>query len=143
MDSPAALLQAAIAEGALELVDAPGSHHCEGGTHSRLADGRALCWRPELHANTIGYAVDAEIAAQPLPPALLARLGAPRDGEPVTFWEAWTRAEVCAKLFDVPILVWITRHGLPASSPVRRGPETVHYATAGVGDLVVTYGLRT
>lgn len=60
--------------------------------------------------------------------------------EPEAFWRAWTRAEVSAKLLDVPILTWLTRWGLQLDdTPRARGIET-HLVR--IGDLVVCFGRR-
>lgn len=53
--------------------------------------------------------MDAELGAQDVPPALARRFGV---ADPDAFWPAWTRAEVAAKLADVPILAWLQRHEL-------------------------------
>lgn len=81
------------------------------GVHSYAADGRRACWQGEGEA-----AIDAELAAQPVPPALAARF--PRHASPAVFWPAWTRAEALAKLAGVPILLWLRQHGLDADAPV-------------------------
>jgi hypothetical protein len=70
-------------------------------TRSRLADGRVVGWYGDA-----SFVVDAEIAGQPIPPALAARFG----GE--GFWERWTAAECAAKAYDVPIALWLREHGL-------------------------------
>ncbi|HEY5183617.1 MAG TPA: hypothetical protein VIM19_01650 [Actinomycetes bacterium] len=54
------------------------------------------------------------------------------------FWAAWTRAEVCAKLTDTPILVWVQRHGLRA--PLDLPVQVVH---AELDGLTVCFGART
>lgn len=59
-------------------------------------------------------AVDAERADQAVPPALARRTGIP---DPATFWPAWTRAEVVAKLTGEPILLLVRRAGLPLDVP--------------------------
>ena len=138
MTEPEAALVGAIGA-ALEITDADGSHQCHLGTHSRVADGRQLCWRPSK-LRSASFAVDAEIITQPVPPALRARLAA--AVETAEFWRRWTRAEVCAKLFDVPIVVWVRRHGLPDQSLTRLGGQRVHLVTTAVDDLAVTYGMR-
>lgn len=73
---------------------------------SHLADGLVVSWLPSMPAAR--YAVDAEYADRPVPATLARRYGT------TDFWTRWTRAEVCAKLTDTPILLWLTRHGLPA-----------------------------
>lgn len=99
-------------------------------TRSRLADGReVVCDRVAPDGRAV--ACDAELVAPP-PPRLAAALGV-RD--PRAFAAAWTRAECCAKLHDVPMLVWLRRHGLAPAADVEL--ETTE--TAGV---VVTVGVR-
>jgi hypothetical protein len=72
-------------------------------TRSHLADGRVVGWYGED-----GHVIDAELAAQPVPPALAARYG-PHD-----FWGRWTRTECAAKSAGVPIALWLAEHGLDA-----------------------------
>lgn len=98
--------------------------------HTYVADGRRLCWRPDVDAD---LAVDAEMAGRPAPEALRRRWDGPDEG----FLPAWTRAEVCAKLTDTPILVWVHDRGLDA--PLPDGVQTHH---AVLGDLVVCFGVR-
>lgn len=85
-------------------------------TRSHLADGRVVGWYGDP-----AYVVDAELADQPVPPALAARHGT-HD-----FWGRWTRAECGAKLADVPITLWIAAHGLTAGDH-----ETSTVSWAGV-----------
>lgn len=70
-------------------------------TRSHLADGRVIGWFGDP-----GIVIDAELTGSPIPPALAARYG--RED----FWPRWTRAEVAAKLADVPIILWVRQHGL-------------------------------
>lgn len=81
--------------------------------------------------------MDAERAAQPVPSALSRRLDA---GDPVAAWGAWTRAEVCSKLLDVPVLVWLTGAGWPAAGVAVHGGRTVEVATVRCGDVVCSFG---
>ncbi len=74
-------------------------------TRSHLADGRVVGWYGDP-----GVVIDAEIAAQPVPPALAARYGTD------DFWGRWTRAECGAKRDDVPISIWLAEHGLDGPS---------------------------
>lgn len=83
-----------------------------GGIRSYLSDGRVVRWRPAAHGV---WAIDAELSGRPVPPALAAATGIHRSAD---FWPAWTRAECAAKLLDVPILVWVRRHGL-SPGPLR------------------------
>lgn len=73
---------------------------------SYLPDGRVVSWRGPGQG-----VLDAELADQPVPRALAARYGA-HD-----FWVRWTRSEALAKLADVPIVVWLRKHGLDAQPP--------------------------
>lgn len=79
-----------------------------------------------------GDAVDAEIAAQPVPPALARRTGI---SDPAIFWPAWTRAEVVAKLTGEPILLLLKRAGLPVEIP-----EGIEVSTIEREDLVISLG---
>jgi hypothetical protein len=53
-----------------------------------------------------GVVIDAELSDRQPPASLVRRHGAER------FWERWTAAECRAKLADVPIIMWLHRHGL-------------------------------
>ena len=100
------------------------------GVRSHLADGRMVSWCPPLPPG-LRLAVDAEIANQPVPPALGRRFGIDR---PEVFWPRWTTVEVACKLLDVPILVWLSGRGL------RVDPGLVRTATFRIDDLLVTVG---
>jgi hypothetical protein len=137
MDDLARRLRLAVDRSPLETSVAGGLHSCRGGTHSRLADGRRVCWSPDGLGDGVGFAIDAELAGQAVPPALGRRTG---TLDPEWFWPAWTRAEVGAKLFDVPILVWFT-----TIAPDRRdagASDEVAVLTTLTDGLVVSYGLR-
>jgi hypothetical protein len=74
-------------------------------TRSHTADFRTVGWYgPPLAGHRL--AVDAEVNAGAVPPALGERFGT------ADFWARWTRAESLCKAFDVPIAVWLRRHGL-------------------------------
>jgi hypothetical protein len=105
-------------------------------TRSYLADGRRITWLLPTSADPVArrWAIDAEIAAQPVPPALAARTGI-RD--PDEFWCRWTATEVACKLFDVPIMAWIKRHGLVVRA------VGLHIATFRYDDLIVSIGTPT
>jgi hypothetical protein len=112
------------------------------GVRSHLADGRTVTWEPS--PGTPGRAaVDAELADQDVPRALGARFPA-EAADPRAFWRSWTRAETLAKLAGVPILVWLTRHGLQpcadGSCACRRAALTTTVIAAGGTDVVVTCG---
>jgi hypothetical protein len=100
------------------------------GARSHLADGRVVSWCPPLPPG-VRFAVDAEIADQPVPPALARRFGIDR---PETFWPRWTAVEVACKVLDVPIMVWLSQRGL------RVDPGLVRTATFRTADLLVTVG---
>lgn len=94
--------------------------------HSWTADGRRVCWRPDLAA-PVRIAVDAEVVDQPVPAALGRRHLVPAP----QFWRDWTAAEVSAKLTDTPILLWLQDHGFTALEGIR---------TERVDDLVISTG---
>ena len=108
----------------------PGEH-AAGEARSYLADGRLVRWRPSAPAG-LRVAVDAELAEQPVPPALARRFGA---SEPSDFWTRWTRVEVCCKLLDIPVLEWLTTRGLDADV------AEVALHTQALDGVVVTCGL--
>lgn len=115
-------------------------HTCVGGTHTRLSDGRQLCWAPSVALAGSRYAADAELLAQAVPRALGRRSGV---SDPTQFWRLWTRAEARAKLRDVPILEWIATvdwtHDADRRDESHPGAGMVEVVTV-VGDgLVVSY----
>jgi len=75
---------------------------------SYLDDGRQVTWelakRPHRR-----IACDAERLDQAVPRTLRHKFGV---SDPESFFASWTRAEVSAKLSDIPILVWLQLHGL-------------------------------
>lgn len=110
-------------------------HACAAGTHSRLSDGRTLCWQPGDSARA-GHAVDGELADQAVPDVIARRLG-PGVDDP---WGRWTRAEVCAKLADVPILVWITTRDWPPAGDVEVDGTRIRLVTHQVAGVVISLG---
>ena len=88
-------------------------------TRSHVGDGRVVGWY-----GAPGTVVDAEIR-EATPPARLAA----RFGEE-DFSARWTRAECAAKLADVPMHLWLRRHGL--------GTAGARVATIEVADLVIS-----
>ncbi|MFC7491568.1 MULTISPECIES: hypothetical protein [unclassified Knoellia] len=122
------------------VVEPAASHTCTGGAHSRLADGRIVCWSPPAHEGQT-RAVDAEIAAQPVPTHLRRRWRGLWDAHD-SFWSAWCATEICAKLGEVPIIVLAAR-GPVGASPVTIDGREVTYAVRQEGDLVVAYGVST
>lgn len=109
-------------------------HSCVGGVHTHTADGRLLCWRTTGLTRLL-RAVDAEVCHQPVPPALARR--APNLSAD-QFWVRWTRAEVRAKLHDVPIITWITTVSWQTDGDLDPPADLV---TVRDSDLVVSYGL--
>ncbi|WOP19832.1 hypothetical protein [Raineyella sp. LH-20] len=105
-------------------------------TRTHLPDDTVLSWRPADLSGIARYALDAEYADRPVPVALARRFG----GE--DFWARWTRAEVCAKLTDTPILVWIRLHGLPTDPAAGTGlrVHTLDLATPGGRTIRVSTG---
>ncbi len=112
------------------------------GARSYLADGRTVVWEPPPEVPR-RIAVDAELADQAVPRALGARFPA-EAADARAWWRSWTRAETLAKLADVPILVWLTRHGMQpcadGSCVCRRASLTTTVIAAGGTDVVVTCG---
>ena len=112
-----------------------GRHTCSERTHSRLADGRLLCWRLPARAGLV-RAIDAELARQRVPPALARRAA---TDDPDVFWLLWTRAEVRAKLHGIPIVVWLGRVDWAADDELEASLAVVTVIADGV---VLTYGVR-
>lgn len=136
-------------------------HECLRGTHSRVADGRLLCWDPWEILDDGGrapdgprrwVALDAEqVGARP--PRAIARLAG--DPDATRFWWLWTRAEARAKIRDVPILTWLRTTdwqsdgdiaaadavGLRVALPHRgAGPDAaVAVNTRVCGDLMISW----
>ena len=104
--------------------DEPGSV-----TNSHLADGRRLGWHGPVPAGG-ALAIDAEITAAPVPPALARRFGTDR------FWARWTRAEALCKLADLPMLAWVGHRGLDSPDP-----PGVRCRTLLLADLTVTVAI--
>lgn len=122
------------------VIERAADHTCTSGTHSRVADGRIVCWSPP-RTNDEAYAVDAEIASQPRPPRLEVRWRGRWDAHD-DFWGAWCASEVCAKLWNIPIVVLAARSPVGVS-PVTHAGQTVTYAVRAEGDLVVAFGILT
>jgi hypothetical protein len=87
----------------------------------------------------VRFAVDAELAAQPVPHHLERRWRG-RWGGHSSFWDAWCASEVCAKLADVPIVV-LAAAGPVGCSPVTIDRHTVTYAVEHHDDMVLAYGV--
>lgn len=101
-----------------------------GRARSHLGDGRSASWSPPA-VGRASVAVDAELANRAVPAALAGRFGV---GDPEEFWPLWTQLEVCCKLLDVPVVLWLGTRGL-APHPA------VAMRTLQIGDLIVTCGL--
>ena len=90
-------------------------------TRSHVGDGRVVGWYGDP-----GAVVDAEIRDAAPPAHLASRFGAE------DFLARWTRAECAAKLADLPMHLWLRRHGL--------GTAGAEVETFEVADLVVSIG---
>jgi hypothetical protein len=102
-------------------------------SRAHLADGRVVAGVSPSGGLPGTLAIDAELASQRPPPALARRFGPLHDEE---FWRRWTQVEVACKLLDVPVLVWLRRHGLDATPA---GVDLHTYVEAGI---VVTVGVH-
>jgi hypothetical protein len=96
---------------------------------SHLADGRVVRWHPP---DGRSWAIDAEIATQPVPVALARRSGI---DDPERFWPRWTALETVCKLLDEPIYLRLRRLGLDGGV----APGIVTW-TRRYRDIVVTIG---
>lgn len=118
-------------------------------TRLRLADADASAAFTRSHTSdfrTVGWygspppgwelAIDAEVTDAAVPAALAARYG--RD----SFWPRWTRAESLSKLFRMPIVLWLRRHGLrvPANVPAVWRTLTIADLTVCVACVPATTG---
>jgi hypothetical protein len=100
-------------------------------SRSYLADGRVVRW----HApDDRPWAIDAELASQPVPPALARRTG---TGDPGAFWPRWTALETVCKLLDEPVHLRLRRLGLDGGRA--DGITTWTLAYSGV---IITIGNR-
>ena len=97
-------------------------------TRSHLPDGRCVGWYGPVPAS--GVAIDAELDVEP-PATLVARYG--RDD----FWARWTVVECAAKLEDVPVAMWVRRHGLAVPPGLLHARTLRPAALAGDGPAVV------
>lgn len=96
---------------------------------SYLADGRVVRWSAPDDGL---WAIDAEIAAQAVPPALARGTGI-RD--PEVFWPQWTMLETICKLLDEPVHLRLRRHGLH-----RAGSDGITTWTWCQSGIVLTAG---
>lgn len=92
---------------------------------THLPGGVVVAWRPPPASAGTRFAVDAEYADQPVPATMARRYGTE------DFWTRWTRAEVCAKLADTPILLWLNAYGLPADPAAGTGFAVRTFDLAG------------
>ena len=99
-----------------------------GWVRSYLSDGRLVQWRPP---DGQPWAIDAELAEQPVPPALARRTGIT---ERSTFWPRWTAMETACKLLGVPAHTWLTQYGLG------RPPAALRIRTVNWNGIVVSIG---
>ena len=143
MDTRADRLSEAVRDHPLVIEERTG-HRCVAGAHSYLADGRVVCWvlpsDAQTHDPSLGHAVDAELARQPVPLSVKARWGATVVGERDRFWDLWCATEVLAKLADTPMVV-LARRGPVTASPVSRSGVEVHWLVRRVDDVVVAHGM--
>lgn len=128
-------LRGAVRRAPAHVVASGAPHSCAERTHSRLADGRLLCWRP-VRPTGLVLAIDAELDGQAVPRALARRA---TTDDPAVFWPLWTRAEVRAKLHGIPIAAWLRMVDWPADADLGAALEVVTGVRAGV---VVSYGVR-
>jgi hypothetical protein len=102
-------------------------------TRTHLADGRIIVW---TDVDPRSHAIDAEIADQPVPPALARRTGI---RSPERFWPQWTAMEVACKLLDVPAHLWFKQHGLSVAHVAAR----LDITTFRHHDLTISVGRRS
>lgn len=131
------MLEAAVRDGHLERGEHVDAARFPQAARTYLADGTGLAWTPPSRLRrTAAFAVDAEIVA-PVRASLARRFGV---HDPVEFAKAWTRAEALAKLADVPIITWLSRHGLgvPAAVVEDAAQGRVAWRTDVAEDVVTT-----
>ncbi|MDN5766692.1 MAG: hypothetical protein L0H96_06525 [Humibacillus sp.] len=133
--SPAEWLEQAASAQPADFTTPGAPHACTQRTHSRLADGRLLCWRPS-GSTGLHLAIDAEITGQPVPRALARRAA---TDDPLEFWPLWTRAEVRAKLHGIPIIHWLGLVDWSADGDLDAPLDIVTVVGASV---VLSYGVR-
>jgi hypothetical protein len=135
---PARRLEQAIADAPPQVHHGP--HPCAPGTHSRTADGRVVCWRPQAFGvEGDRWAIDAELADQPVPPTLARRWG---SDDPTRVWAHWCVLEVVAKLTDVPVVRLSTRYGRVGDELANAGAvDDLRWQRWVADGLVVAAGL--
>lgn len=132
--SPAEWLEQAVQKEPAGFTTPGEPHMCTEHTHSRLADGRLLCWRPS-GTGGLHLAIDAELVGQPVPRALARRAA---TDDPLEFWPLWTRAEVRAKLHGIPIIRWLGSVDWQADGDLGSPLDVVTVVGASV---VLSYGV--
>ena len=138
----AELLSAALRDGRLERSSGVSRREHPLAARSYLSDGTGLAWHvPEALRSRGTFVIDAEIP-QPVRSTLVRRYGV---DDPDTFAERWTRAEALAKLDDLPIITWLSRHGLavPDHVEARRDVGEIDWSTEHFDGVVVTFAVTT
>jgi len=109
-----------------------------GGVRSYLPDGRGVVWTAPTHA-VRARAIDVEPARAPVSTRLSRRAG---SDDPIVVWPLWTRAEVAAKLLDLPVLSWLSWPGLelPERFAEQLALTTLVLPDAATGGITVTCG---
>lgn len=138
----AELLAAALRDGSIERSGRVSRRDHPFAARSYLADCTGLAWHvPAALRNRGTFVLDAEIP-QPVRPTLVRRYGVEH---PDTFAEHWTRAEALAKLDDLPIITWLSRHRLTLPEHVEglRDVGEIDWSTERFDDVVVTFAATT
>ncbi|MEO8852088.1 MAG: hypothetical protein ABI360_10210 [Allobranchiibius sp.] len=109
-----------------------------GGVRSYLPDGRGVVWIAPLD-DSITRAVDVEPARGPVSARLAKRVG---TDDPAVVWSLWTRAEVAAKLLDLPVLSWLGWPGLVLPGPLAEQLSLTSFSLPDqpTGGILVTCG---
>lgn len=97
-----------------------------------------MVWSAPPHPS-IARAVDVEPAHAAVSPRLAHRVG---TDDPAVVWSLWTRAEVAAKLLDLPVLSWLDWPGLVLPEPLveQLSLTSLVLADAATGGIQVTCG---
>lgn len=135
------LLRVAIRDGAvIRSTDVSASTHPDA-ARTYLSDGTGMAWLvPENVRGSGGFVIDAEIPVG-VRRSLVRRYGI---DDPAEFAQRWTRAEALAKLDDLPIITWISRHGLDVPDHVSQlvSVGEMSWKTVGYNDTVLTFAVR-
>lgn len=140
MVNAAELLAAAVRDGRLERSREVTRQARPDAARSYLSDGTGLAWHvPSALLSHGTFVLDAEIP-RPVRSTLVRRYGV---DDPDTFAERWTRAEALAKLADLPIITWLSRHGLtvPEHVGALRDVGETDWSTERFGDVIVTFAV--